>query len=74
MGSSVSVGIWYSKGYELITSRRPLKLCGSWTVFGDPVKSLTCLDMPQAGTLQHTLFCTSAEGTIAVISLSEMEQ
>jgi hypothetical protein len=43
-------------------------------VFGDPVKSLTCLDMPQAGTLQHTLFCTSAEGTIAVISLSEMEQ
>ena len=51
-----------------------MELQGSWTVFADPVHWITMLDMPLAGVLRNCVLCTSKEGTIALISLADMDQ
>lgn len=48
-------------------------LQGSWTLFADPVDNIAMVDMPDTALHGH-LLCTSREGTIAVISLKEMDQ
>ncbi|KAK8849511.1 hypothetical protein IAR55_004845 [Kwoniella newhampshirensis] len=60
-------------GVVRIWTANPFQLCGSWTLFAWPVESLALLDMPQAGTLQGTLLCTSKAGTIGLVSLSTTE-
>lgn len=47
---------------------------GSWTLFADAVSSLSLIDLPNAGFLRNCLLCTSADGTIGIISLADMEQ
>ena len=44
------------------------------SLFAFPVVSINLLDMPQAGTLRGQVICTSKAGTIALVSLDEMEQ
>ncbi|WWD20135.1 hypothetical protein CI109_104611 [Kwoniella shandongensis] len=61
-------------GVVRIWTVNPFKLCGSWSLFAWPVESLSLLDMPQAGSLQGSLLCTSKAGTIGIISLVNMEQ
>lgn len=57
-----------------LTNARTLRLRGSWTLFDDHVRSATLLDMDEAGSLRGSLLCTSARGTVALISLRDMEQ
>ncbi|WWD04165.1 hypothetical protein V865_002231 [Kwoniella europaea PYCC6329] len=49
------------------------KLCGSWTLFADPVKDVALLNMSQAGPLQGCLLITSRDGTVGIISLKSMD-
>ncbi|KAK6908897.1 hypothetical protein I203_102903 [Kwoniella mangroviensis CBS 8507] len=60
-------------GVVRIWTTSPFKLCGSWTLFADPVKDVALLNMSQAGTLQGCLLITSRDGTVGIISLKEMD-
>ena len=53
---------------------RSAQLLASWTLFADPVRNIIMVDMIEAGVLQDHLICVSQEGTIGVISLTQMEQ
>jgi hypothetical protein len=44
------------------------------SLFAFPVVSIHMLDVPQAGTLRGQVLCTSKAGTIALVSLDEMDQ
>ena len=44
------------------------------SLFAFPVISINLLDMPQAGTMRGQVLCTSKAGTIALVSLDDMEQ
>nr|XP_019043333.1 hypothetical protein I302_07908 [Kwoniella bestiolae CBS 10118]OCF22263.1 hypothetical protein I302_07908 [Kwoniella bestiolae CBS 10118] len=60
-------------GVVRIWTTSPFKLCGSWTLFADPVKDVASLNMPQAGPLHGCALVTSREGTVGLISLKEMD-
>lgn len=57
-----------------LTSFSTGRLLASWTLFADPVDRIALVNAPDAGVLHDKLLCTSCEGTVAVISLEELEQ
>ncbi|WWC65680.1 uncharacterized protein I303_108301 [Kwoniella dejecticola CBS 10117] len=59
-------------GVVRIWTLHPFTICGSWTLFADPVSKIAVLDLPQAGPLRGCLLITSREGTVGIISLKEM--
>lgn len=46
----------------------------SWTMFADPVKSISMVNSPNAGVLEEHVLVFSCDGTVGVISLKGMEQ
>ncbi|WOO76901.1 WD repeat-containing protein 7 [Vanrija pseudolonga] len=60
-----SVRVWDAK---------PFRLRGSWTLFDDPVHNIAHLDLKEAASLEGALLCTSERGSVAVISLRDMDQ
>lgn len=53
---------------------RPLRLHGSWTLFDDPVRSATLLDVKDDHKLRGCVLLASSRGSVAVIALKEMEE
>jgi hypothetical protein len=46
---------------------------GSWTAFADPVGSVSYVDDDKVDAMQDSLLCTSRDGTVAIISLQELD-
>ncbi|WVF68617.1 hypothetical protein IAT40_003387 [Kwoniella sp. CBS 6097] len=72
-GSPHYVAAGDEDGCVRIVTTEPFKLSASFTLFADPVKSVSLLDMPQAGSLEGCLLVTSNDGTVGIISLKEMD-
>ncbi|WWC92997.1 uncharacterized protein L201_007961 [Kwoniella dendrophila CBS 6074] len=60
-------------GAVRIWTTSSFKLCGSFTLFADPVKDIALLDMTEAGPLRGCLLVISNDGTVGIISLKEMD-
>jgi hypothetical protein len=52
---------------------RPFQFLGTFAAFADPVQSITLLETKSESALQDTLLCASTDGTVGIISLSELE-
>lgn len=60
--------------YGSRTNNSALYLRGSWTLFDDAVRTATILDMEEAGSLRGCVLFTSTKGSVAVVSLREMDE
>ncbi|TXT16045.1 hypothetical protein VHUM_00548 [Vanrija humicola] len=61
-------------GTVRVWDAKPFRLRGSWTLFDDPVQSIAHLELKEAASLEGALLCTSERGSVAVISLRDMDQ
>ena len=58
---------------DVLTSST-FELQGTFTLFAWPVRTITLLDMLEAGDLYGSVLCTSDVGSVGLISLKEMDQ
>ena len=57
---------------DKMTDASPFELKGSWTVFAHPVQSAAVVNA-KSSTLNDVLLCTSEDGTVALLSLTDLD-